>query len=201
MSIRRKKKKKSPKQFHISTLRKDGYAEKVALSAAEHPSTLFLYQFGPPDFISGLPPVELIREAKPWSYIAHPKKDLENLFAKFGTSRIFLGEFNAGLFCRMLAKIAHAFAVADLGNGRFKPYLADLISGRTNTPSYWVGGSKELPARTQFLHQLSVEYIRKLDDVADRLYLVVHIRLFANLGAPQYCVVVGERDFTEGAAQ
>jgi len=168
------------------------YADKAFMPIEEYPSTLFLYQLGPADFIEGLAPSTDFRESRAWSYSHDPQKQ-EKLFQVLGARRIYLAAFNAMKFSSMLAKIAYAFAVADLGYKNIRPFVLDTIFEKDKTPSYWIGGNKELAPPTDFLHQMRIEYIRKPLDFDGRVYILVHLRLFANLGAPEYHVVVGEK--------
>ncbi|HEV2676388.1 MAG TPA: HNH endonuclease [Aliidongia sp.] len=93
---------------------------------------------------------------------------------------------------RLLAKIAHGIAVAELGLEGFNPELPDLILGRNlNLASYLVGKGPSLtpePDRPP-LHQVS----RLEAAVNDRKMVAVQIRLFAELGAevPTNIVVAG----------
>lgn len=95
----------------------------------------------------------------------------------------------------MLPKIAHSFAVADQGLESFVPLLPNLILHGSKTPSYLVGGDLGVPEAFPTLHRLHLEVVNA--DARDGRsspvqYLIVHVRLFANLGAPQYHVVVGQ---------
>jgi hypothetical protein len=89
----------------------------------------------------------------------------------------------------MLAKIAHSFAVAEMGLGSFKPLLPDLILGKTMTPTYWVGGQLDIPP-PGVTDRIDLDYDWNANG---KTFTVAHIRLFAQLGAPLYHVVIGER--------
>lgn len=98
------------------------------------------------------------------------------------------GSFNNHIFMQMLAKIAHSYAVAEWGFHSFRPLLRDLILGRSQTASYWVGGSgRDLPPDPSGLHRLELRRETRLATT----YVVAYIRLFCNFGAPEYRVVVG----------
>jgi len=98
--------------------------------------------------------------------------------------------FNSFPFSRMLAKIAHGYAVAAVGLDEFIPLTTDLIRGLTDNAPYVVGG--EFAPSTQplpgILYDLNLERRRE----SENLYLVSRIRLFPHLGAPRYHVVVGK---------
>jgi hypothetical protein len=89
----------------------------------------------------------------------------------------------------MLAKIAHAFAAAEVGLSNFKPLLTDLILGHSNTPFHWIGGDSERAPNSKFdLHELGLATFRK----GQTEYLIIGIRLFIPYRMPQYAVVTGE---------
>jgi hypothetical protein len=103
-----------------------------------------------------------------------------------------IGSFNATAFCRMLAKIAHGFASAELGLCNFEPLLPDLILGRTTKFHHLIGGPGRIAdADTNGGHRLRLEVMRSAVD--GKHYHAVNIQLFAPLGAPEYYVLVGER--------
>ena len=93
-------------------------------------------------------------------------------------------------FSRLLAKIAHCYAVAEYGLNNFEPLLPDLILGKPSPLGHLVGdGFLEEPPE-DFLHQIKLITMR----VFEAYFLVAEIRLFANLGAPRYRVAVGRFD-------
>jgi hypothetical protein len=96
--------------------------------------------------------------------------------------------FNNHVFMQMLAKIAHSYAVAEWGFHSFRALLPDLILGRSQTASHWVGGSgRAPPPDPSGLHRLEL----KREVLLATTYVVAYIRLFCNFGAPEYRVVVG----------
>lgn len=106
-------------------------------------------------------------------------------------------------FARLLAKIAHAFAVAELGSGAFRSFLPPFILGEAPNLPDLVGGIAELePSRGPFVgpvesrvtgliqHHLDYQIVRANDGTT---YLTVLIRLLQFI-APPYCVVVARID-------
>jgi hypothetical protein len=87
---------------------------------------------------------------------------------------------------RMLAKIAHSYAAAELGCGNFHPFLVHIIRGVKPyyLPHFIGSGIGKEPPFTD-LHQI------ELTDVAGESFVVVKIRLFANRDTPTHYVVVG----------
>jgi hypothetical protein len=90
-------------------------------------------------------------------------------------------------FCRLLAKIAHSFAVAEIGPHSFESSVAAYARGDDLSHCLHYIGSRDTdePA-TDSLHDISI-----LDELPGGR-LVVRIRLLSKLGTPTYYVVVSE---------
>jgi hypothetical protein len=101
------------------------------------------------------------------------------------------GGYNAETFGRMLATIAHAYAVMHLGIGGFSPIAVNFIKGLAprETFNYLVGGEPSIAPRVAERHALA----HRWQSIAGKDYLVVDVRLFANLAMPLNHVVVGVR--------
>ncbi len=102
----------------------------------------------------------------------------------------FRGFGDAESLGRVLAKTAHAYAVAELGMDAFKPLLIDIILGR---PSLHIGqyvgsGVGDHPLGND-LHEIAFAD----PALGDNRYVVVKVQLFANHKMPVNYVVVGER--------
>src|ERR1700724_2497607 len=97
------------------------------------------------------------------------------------------------LFAQLLAKIAHAFASAELLVENFDPILPNFIDfeipaqGRSDLRDYFVGGHVEPIASAPYLHELGLG----LAPTKEQMFVVAKIRLFAFLGAPIYYVAIG----------
>jgi ribonucleotide monophosphatase NagD (HAD superfamily) len=94
---------------------------------------------------------------------------------------------NAMLLARMVAKIGHAFAVAELGaNALEKNYVTHLVLDEARDWNYWIGGydrGRDLPARE--LHEL--KFLRRNSELSVIVHLFVpYCPRFA------YEVVVGQ---------
>jgi hypothetical protein len=192
-SRRRKDQKRSEPLFVV---RLDDTVESRDVTLLEHPAGLALMRVEPPRILYALPP--LTGEFKGdiwWTYV---KDDTRQKIEEHGGKGVRFGAFNPGLFARMLAKIAHAFAVADQGLNKFTPLLPRLILGRDENLSSLVGGSMVVPPAFDALHQLELEvgWIQDVDYTkaglpANTQFLIIHIRLFSFLAAPLYHVVAG----------
>jgi HNH endonuclease len=94
---------------------------------------------------------------------------------------------------RMLAKIAHSYAAAELGCGNFDPFLVHVIRGvKPYYLPYFIGsisdfgGSKAL---SDDLHEISLDH----NFPSAEPYIIVRLRLFANRNTPTHLIVVGRR--------
>jgi hypothetical protein len=93
-------------------------------------------------------------------------------------------------FVRMLAKIAHAFAMAEYGAQIFEPLLLPIILSNDPFGSYLVGGARGLSViEDRWMHRVHTE----LCDYPQGRLILAHIRLFGDLSPtiPVYTVVVG----------
>jgi hypothetical protein len=97
-------------------------------------------------------------------------------------------------FCQFLAKTAHGLAVAEYGLDGFTPCLTEFIRSDIDADDPWpdrfnfIGGHGEYYAESEELHLAGFMLLK----ARDRIFLGVHMRLFACYGAPVYLVVVGE---------
>jgi hypothetical protein len=89
-----------------------------------------------------------------------------------------------------LAKIAHAFAVAELGPDAFEPFLTEIIrTGDLSDRATWLGGGQGNEPPDDVLHQLAFDPEIGFDpDV-----IAVRVRLLGVLGTPTYHLAVGRR--------
>jgi hypothetical protein len=100
------------------------------------------------------------------------------------------GGFSAPIFGHMLAKIAHSYAVAELGMDGFNPILNNLIRGLpTLHMAQFVGGNFLPEPKSTDLHEISIKLSNRIDG---RGFWVVRVRLFADLDMPAYYIVAGE---------
>lgn len=99
--------------------------------------------------------------------------------------------FIAPPFFRMLAKIAHAFAVAEMGVEVFQPFLVPIIlRDETANSVQYIGGISGTEPAAEGLHELAlVPQLGPSEDV-----VAVRVRLLAPLETPTYFVAVGRRE-------
>jgi hypothetical protein len=93
----------------------------------------------PPRLLLGLPPLKAEFKGELWwTYLEDDKKQKIKQHRGVG---LRIGSFNPGLFARMIAKIAHAFTVADQGLNKFRPLLPSVIVGaQTDNLADFIGG-------------------------------------------------------------
>jgi hypothetical protein len=130
--------------------------------------------------------------------VRFPKGEIEEFATDVESFRI--GRVGPLNFARMLAKIAHCYAIARYGVNSFEPLLPPLILGRIEWGQFLVGGdaSAEPPDQADVLHD-----VYRMDCRRDNgpSFLGVAIRLFAMMGMPRYHVVVGRRLIEAPAAE
>jgi hypothetical protein len=186
-----------PDNFRVKTMRvdrvnEDGTIEyqrtgEIEVAPHEFPFIYYAYDFPPPGLLIG----------------RHRKADLtfdtwglldEAAYRRFAPREhegIHIGPSSTEPFCKLLAKIAHAYAVAELGLGTFRPFLTDWIRGNPiDGEPQWIGGDVSLHrhAPSVRLHEIGWS----IQIVETTHYVVVRIRLFCFIGAPSYRVIVGD---------
>lgn len=154
----------------------------------EHPSLIPFYTFiNEPGILSGKSGSGKITY-RFGGYIF--QNDMHSRLNKLGKDPI-LPQPNmlVGDFFRLLAKIAHSFAVAELGINAFKPFLIEYISGKIDLDDYLLGGVSDTQPKGTHLHDISLE--ERL--TGDRKLIVTRVRLFSCLQGPTYLIVTGEK--------
>lgn len=186
MPTRRKKGRPESLPYHI--VKTPGQIETIILPAHHLPRVLVLMKLAPPTLLSGDTPTPNFFKGDIW--IWYEPDDLRLMENVYGAKQHIPGKLAISELVQMIAKIAYAHAISKMGFGAFKPLVLDAIFNRTNIPSHWVGGGADAPAIDGIMHQLRLDDDFRLNS---RRYVVVDVRLFANLGAPTYSVFVGER--------
>lgn len=175
------------KEVKLHFLHPDGRITYEMFPAENLPYALWAYE---------LPPIGLFEDREPTTrtigkvWLKNLQQDLSAFAARPDGAVPLLAQASQYKFLRMIAKIAHSYAVAEEGLHSFNPMLLDFILGRpTHHGPHWIGG---VDPRPEFegspLHVL--DSFRHTVDGAD--YLMARIYLFYGYGAPAYEVVVGE---------
>jgi hypothetical protein len=150
---------------------------------ADHPTYLALPLFALPAYLRGddLPNLKVVA---PGARIV----SVSATTLQAAASRVAQGEIGVRnsldiyAFAKLLAKIAHGFvAIADLGN--VEVYLPGAMFASDESIGKWVGGAPDEKLTAEGLHACRIEIIEG--------EILVRIRLFAQLGGPEYLVVAG----------
>lgn len=96
--------------------------------------------------------------------------------------------FDPKAMARLLAKIAHGYAVDFFGLDSFEAYLPPAILGDSDDVGRWVGS----PGASLFADPPNEGHRIRIGTAGETRRIIAGIQLFANAGAPEYFVVVGE---------
>jgi hypothetical protein len=158
---------------------------------SEHPAALFMFSFAPPGLLLDVPPPA--ESSLSGRVVMHPMSvDLFERADRLGgkVNLVRRGGFDALIFGRMVAKIAHSYAVAELGISGFRFLLPDLILGNPTIHAAQLIGGGLLPEPAgPDRHEISLKRRLRLDG---REFWVTRIRLFADLDMPPHYIVAGE---------
>jgi len=176
----------------------EGREERRMVPVKDYPGApLMAMELGPPGIIVGLEPSAVFASIKPIIFaptFPDTEDRLKQVRAEAGPGQgmAIEGQFNMPAFSRLLAKIAHAYAVAEYGLDGFQPFLVELILGRDDKLAYYIGGTNDaLPDPVvdgkRFMH-LQELGIYTMDE---RHLLCARLRLFSTVGFPVYWIVIG----------
>ncbi len=159
--------------------------ERVELAYNQHPTLLMLPLLNPAEIFWPDITGSHFKNAKKgyWIHAEHFDKKPDDHIANDLI-------FNDIVFGRFLAKTAHCWAVATSGLEGFKPLLTDFIRGKRLDGLYYFIGeapNRPIPDGNPFYMQT---FFFAGEDVT---HITVYIQLFADLNAPVYQVVVGEK--------
>jgi hypothetical protein len=161
------------------------------------PPVILSFTFPPAGILFGLPPSD--EPVSGQIVISNISAEAERRFSEIsrqGRVRLNPKGFAASPFARFLAKVAHAYAVAELGMDGFYAALPPIILERDpHFVFHYVGsGGGDEPTSTR-LHDLNLRrqwQLAAFSGRGSRELMVVRIRLFARHGLPTHYVVVGE---------
>jgi hypothetical protein len=166
----------------------DGAPIKVEID--EFPGLLFSFDFDPPGLVMKRALTEAFAGRVTFTHLPGFPDRMANLNFKHRVKEeVSLAmPADATDLGRMLAKIGHAYAVAEIGLGSFRPYLLDIILNRPPLHiGHYVGGFGHAPAGSD-LHDIRIE-----PDFWGPESVAIEIQLFAARSMPTYVVIVGER--------
>jgi hypothetical protein len=158
---------------YVLKLRRGTHSWKQKVKLADHPGFVrFMMFVDPPGCVIGRP-----REQETWSIRFIDAQIFPDINLRLG--RLGADSFEDAVtikamdLARLIAKIGHCFAVAELGFNAFEEmYVAHLVSSEAKDWNYWVGGydrGRDVPA--QELHELRL--LRRGDDLSVIVHLLV----------------------------
>lgn len=186
--------KKKKRKTHLAVRRIDGRLRTVRIS--DHSTPVPLYKFREARILSGQ---ERGDDNLHWTMdilADHEKeKEMQRRFPDWDkTHRIKAQPYP---FARLIAKIGHAYTVAEYGLAAFTPLTRNIILGKSDDYFFIVGGSFDIePAIPDGDHITDIS-IRIVN--ATRAQIRVDIRLFSQITTPSYHVVVGDIDLNHAA--
>lgn len=187
MKLPTRRPKERPTHPAIEFIGLNGKPEKKRLPADSVPFVCMGYRFPAPGLLRSVPPTDRF-EGK--IVVRTINDELKSHIEPEGV-RMKLGTINILAFAQMLAKIGHAYAVAELGLNGFLPMLPDIILGKSTNAPYLVGGDESgtsLPESEPVLHSV---YLQNCV-INGTTYVLAAIRLFAFCGMSRYHIVVGK---------
>jgi hypothetical protein len=176
-----RRKKQRPTSIPAVEVDESGVERATEIPVTLLPTVYIALEFPPPGVLSGAAKSKMNPEMK--VHLKGDKAEIERAMRALDVGKFEL-ESTAmwGPFCRLLAKIGHTYAAAML-NGGYEPLLVDVILGKSEYLSHYVGGTTEpVPESDLWLSLVTVE---------GELYLTVGIVLLGRGRLPPYQVVVG----------
>lgn len=151
------------------------------LPAEDHPFALMTLDFSPAGLLSGRAPGADPPEIRGCLI---PSPGFAERFSKLPLTASTSYKVDTDLYARMLAKIAHSYAVAEYGYVAFDPFLPRIILGKSNDIFHYVSGLRGEALRPRpILHSIEVQERQSL--------VVALVWLFAFMGAPAYEIAIG----------
>ena len=161
--------------------------------ANEYPGIIVSLVFPMPTILLGIPPELSDFSGGGVNIALLPEygERLNALRAKYGNEVKFLSGASAETIARFLAKIAHAYTIAEIGYGKFTPYLLGIIRGQDpRLMHHLIGSAMGDAPKGDDLHDIDI--LSPTVFGYPRL-IVVKMQLFSNLSLPVHYVVAGER--------
>jgi hypothetical protein len=185
-----------PQSFLLKMMRVDEYDRKndwitkytklgeLEKSPADFPRFLLTYDFPPPGILSSRATSFNVA----YETCLFIDKDEMHEHADQNKMGFLISPGRPEQFCRMLAKIAYGFAIAELGIASFDCPLTNYILGGAIDRLQWIGSNpKDATPIQGRLHELELFCILG----GKGTILVCDVWLFAFLGAPRFRVVLG----------
>lgn len=181
LGLRTRRNKNRPKVLPLFC--DDPFPRKVMVEVQDYPAILMFLTMSPAGILGGPQGLHQIS-------LHSLHMDINLISRKYGIKKFGPPRIDTWVLCRMLAKIAHSYAVAELGRDSFSPYLVEyIISKETIAPLYeYIGGIPEALQPSLDLHEIGIHH-----DAQRPHLVIVRVRLFAKYGGPTYLIVAGEK--------
>jgi hypothetical protein len=168
----------------LPLVHKVGGVEKlVDVPVADHPTYLALPLFALPAHVrrDNIPNLKVVAPGA--HVVSVAAATLEAAARRVGQGDIAVrASLDIYAFARLLAKIAHGFlAVADLSD--VEAFLPGAMFASDESIGKWVGGAPDVKISAEGLHGVHLELVEG--------EIHVRVRLFAQLGGPEYMVIAG----------
>lgn len=168
-----------------------GKQEQVPIPIDEYPPVLSLLAFSEPPLLLHDRQQRCTDGTRGGFWTANLDLDRMDAFIrKYRCERFATPPTNVTQWCRFLAKLSHATMVATLGIECCTPLLREFIVSGNENPFRFVGGYGKPTDKPDYLHEISFEWRGGVEQ--RRKLLIANVRLFAELGAPCFLVVVGD---------
>lgn len=179
-----------PRRRMPVTILRDGKRIRQVVATNDHPGAMMTWRYGLPTALTG-EPLESGIGGRVMIRPLHTDFSRRAAAIEGQINLIDRGPVSLVSLARVLAKTAHAYAMAKLGPTGFRPLLREVILGeQPNYPARFVGGTNTLRDRpSKERHNLAIDWVSRIDG---GLFLVVTVRLFGDLNLPTYQVITGE---------
>lgn len=181
--------KQRPEHLPVILTYKEGRKKIIEILLSQHPTIMCLETLEPPGFLSFLPKRgRQVLFIMPCGMKESRRKGRSIADSWKAVSCRTESSFNFLHFARLLAKISYCYVVSNIGTESFQPLLLDVILKGSTEPILKYIGCDHRPLQTPLgLHELNMESAV----FEGATLIVVRVRLFSYLLAPEYVVAVG----------
>jgi hypothetical protein len=179
------------RQMKVTKIGKDGMVEgydktaQAVVGPMDYPLVFLTYKFEIPGLVIGRDP----NSGTKTEIMARISEEEFRKFAPGDKDGFRIAPMDLDAYCRMLSKIAHAYATAELGYGSFRPVLCEFIRGGILERAWhWIGSDTATPPAEEHLHDIQWS----TPTINGTNYVMISLRLFSFMGSPRYHIIVGE---------
>jgi hypothetical protein len=174
---------------------KDKVLRQKEVDPSAFPLVLNSFESGPPGFVYETMGHPFRPGDELYSFIRYRKDELKK-FAGPGEEVVIPTVITPVPYARLIAKIAHALAVAMIGYNAFEPYLPGVILGTDKRHFHFIGSKAVHEPDNAGLHQLSIRHgipnMSLIGQPMDLVHVCAIVRLFCRFGMPEYLAIVGK---------